>query len=57
MLLLLLLLLLLQVTSWTRAALLLGRFLSGLLSQLLISFNIVSYRGLNYISLAMVSQD
>jgi len=44
-----------QVTSFTRSALLLGRFLSGALSQLLISLDLVDYRGLNYISLGMVS--
>jgi len=44
-----------QVTSFTRTALLLGRFLSGVLAQLLISFDLLDYRGLNYISLAMVS--
>ncbi|XP_023340838.1 thiamine transporter 1 [Eurytemora carolleeae] len=44
-----------QVTSFTRTALLLGRFLSGLLSQVLIASGVVDYRGLNYISLAMVS--
>jgi len=44
-----------QVTSYTRTALLLGRFLSGVLAQLLISLDLLDYRGLNYISLAMVS--
>jgi len=44
-----------QVTSFTRTALLLGRFLSGVLAQLLISFEILDYRGLNFVSLAMVS--
>ena len=44
-----------QVTSFTRTALLLGRFLSGVLSQLLISLDILDYRGLNYVSLGMVS--
>jgi len=44
-----------QVTSLTRTALLIGRFLSGLLSQVLISSHLLSYRELNYISLSMVS--
>jgi len=44
-----------QVTSFTRTALLLGRFLSGVLSQLLISLDLLDYRGLNYLSLGMVS--
>jgi len=44
-----------QVTSFTRTALLLGRFLSGLLSQVLISSGAATLRDLNYISLSMVS--
>ena len=45
----------LQVTSWTRASLLLGRFLSGTISQVLICMCWTDYRGLNYISLTLVS--
>jgi len=46
-----------QVTSWTRASLLLGRFLSGTVSQVLVCAGAVDTGGpgLNYISLAMVS--
>ena len=44
-----------QVTSFTRTALLLGRFLSGVFAQLLVSLDLMDYRGLNYISLVMVS--
>ena len=44
-----------QVTSFTRAALLLGRFLSGALSQSLICLELCDFRSLNYISLSMVS--
>ena len=44
-----------QVTSFTRASLLLGKFISGVLSQILISLDLLDYRGLNYISLTMVS--
>jgi len=43
------------VTSWTRASLLLGRFLSGTISQVLICTCWTDYRGLNYVSLIMVS--
>ena len=43
------------VTSFTRAALLFGRFLSGVLSQLLIGLNLTGVLELNYISLAMVT--
>ena len=43
------------VTSFTRAALLFGRFLSGVLSQVLIGFNLTGVLELNYISLAMVT--
>jgi len=43
------------VTSWTRASLLLGRFLSGTISQVLVCMCWTDYRGLNYVSLAMVS--
>jgi len=44
-----------QVTSFTRTALLIGRFLSGLLAQILIGADLADYRTLNHISLAMVS--
>ena len=44
-----------QVTSFTRAALLLGRFLSGVLAQALVCLEVCDFRDLNYISLAMVS--
>ncbi|ERL94559.1 hypothetical protein D910_11836, partial [Dendroctonus ponderosae] len=40
-----------QVTSHTRAALLAGRSISGILGQVLISLEIMDYRQLNYISL------
>ncbi|KAH1027329.1 hypothetical protein HUJ05_000859 [Dendroctonus ponderosae] len=45
------LLILEQVTSHTRAALLAGRSISGILGQVLISLEIMDYRQLNYISL------
>lgn len=44
-----------QVSSFTRAATLIGKFLSGLLSQLLVSFDVLDYYELNFISLASVS--
>ena len=44
-----------QVTSLTRAALLAGRFLSGLLAQLLVATGLADYRQLNFVSLAAVS--
>ncbi|XP_060529418.1 thiamine transporter 1-like [Cylas formicarius] len=40
------------VTSHTRAAILLGRALSGIMAQLLISFELMDYRELNYITLS-----
>lgn len=43
------------VTSYTRAAVLLGRMLSGVVGQLLISFKVTNYLALNYISLGSVS--
>jgi len=43
-----------QVTSLTRAALLLGRFLSGVLAQSLVCLGWCDFRDLNYVSLAMV---
>lgn len=39
-----------QVTSHTRAALLAGKSLSGILAQILISFNLMNFRELNYIT-------
>lgn len=44
-----------QVTALTRSSLLLGRFLSGSLSQILLCLNLMDFRQLNYFSLAMVS--
>lgn len=44
-----------QVTSLTRSSLLLGRFLSGLLGQLLVWSHLMDFRQLNYISLISVS--
>ncbi|GJQ66882.1 hypothetical protein Trydic_g7905 [Trypoxylus dichotomus] len=41
-----------QVTSHTRAAILTGRALSAVLAQLLVSFNVMDYRELNYITFA-----
>ena len=43
------------VTSFIRAALLFGRFFSGVLSQVLIGFKLTGVVELNYISLAMVT--
>ena len=42
------------VTSYTRAAALLGRMLSGVIGQLLISLKVTDYLALNYISLGSV---
>lgn len=39
-----------QVSSHTRAAILAGRAISGIMSQLLITFHLMNYRDLNYIS-------
>lgn len=39
-----------RVTSYTRAAILAGRSISGIMGQLLISFNLMDYRQLNYIT-------
>ena len=44
-----------KVSSMTRSALLLGRFTSGLLSQLLSSLDVLDYRQLNFVSLGSVS--
>lgn len=40
-----------QVTSHTRAAILAGRAISSVLAQILISFELMDYKQLNYISL------
>lgn len=40
-----------QVTGHTRAGILIGRFLSGIVGQLLISFNVMNVKELTYISL------
>ena len=45
----------LLVTSYTRAAVLVGRMMSGVVGQLLISFQVTDYLTLNYISLGSVS--
>ena len=39
-----------RVSSFTRSAILFGRFFSGLISQLLTSFEVLDYRGLNFVS-------
>lgn len=39
-----------RVTSHTRAAILAGRAFSAILGQVLVSFNIMDYRQLNYIT-------
>ncbi|XP_042890342.1 thiamine transporter 1-like isoform X1 [Penaeus japonicus] len=44
-----------RVTSFTRAALLTGRFMSGLLSQVLTSTGLMDYHTLNYFSFTSVS--
>lgn len=44
-----------RVTSYTRAAILTGRFLSAVLSQVLTHTGAMSYHDLNYISLSSVS--
>ncbi len=44
-----------KVSSFTRSAILTGRFLSGLLGQILDSTDAMSYRDLNYVSLGSVS--
>ncbi|XP_042216080.1 thiamine transporter 1-like isoform X2 [Homarus americanus] len=44
-----------RVTSYTRAALLAGRFMSGILAQVLTSTRLMDYHTLNYISLTSVS--
>ena len=43
-----------KVTSYTRAAILVGRMASGVSGQLLVSFKVASYLTLNYISLGSV---
>ncbi|CAL8121790.1 unnamed protein product [Orchesella dallaii] len=44
-----------KVTSYTYSAILAGRFLGGLTGQLLITFDLMNYHQLNYISLGCVS--
>ena len=44
-----------QVSSYARSTLLFGRFVSGLISQLLVSFKILDCGQLNYVSLVSVS--
>ncbi|XP_023218399.1 thiamine transporter 1-like [Centruroides sculpturatus] len=44
-----------KVTSYTRAAFLVGRFFTGVSSQILISTSLMNYRQLNYISLVSVT--
>ncbi|EDO34856.1 predicted protein, partial [Nematostella vectensis] len=44
----------LKVTSYTRAAVLVGRMMSGVVGQLLVSFRVCDYLTLNYISMASV---
>ncbi|XP_069676610.1 thiamine transporter 1-like [Periplaneta americana] len=44
-----------KVTSHTRAAYLTGRALSGVVSQLLVSYNVLDYYELNFISLTAVT--
>ena len=44
-----------QVSSYTRSAYLFGRFACGILSQILISYHILDYGQLNYISLVNIS--
>lgn len=39
-----------RVTGYTRASLLTGRFLAGVLAQILVSFSLMNVRELNYIS-------
>lgn len=41
-----------RVSSYTRAAALGGRFLSGVAAQLLTHFHLMDYRQLNYITLS-----
>lgn len=40
-----------QVTSHTRSGILIGRFLSGIVAQLLISYDVMNVRTLTYLSL------
>ena len=44
-----------RVTSFTRVAILLGRFISGVLAQILISTRQMDYRQLNFLTLISVS--
>lgn len=41
-----------KVTSHVRAAILAGRALSGILAQILVSFEVMDYMQLNYITLS-----
>lgn len=40
-----------QVTSHTRAAILAGRAISSVIAQILVSFDLMDYKQLNYITL------
>lgn len=40
------------VTGHTRSAILVGKFLGGVLGQILVSFDLMDLRELNYVSLA-----
>ncbi|XP_071951409.1 thiamine transporter 2-like [Antedon mediterranea] len=44
-----------KVSSFTRSSSLIGRFVAGVLSQILISLNVLHYMGLNIISMVFVS--
>lgn len=44
-----------KVTSYTYSAIFAGRFLGGVVAQLLVSFDIMDFHQLNYISLTCVS--
>ncbi|OXA56799.1 Thiamine transporter 2 [Folsomia candida] len=44
-----------KVTSYTYSAIFAGRFLGGVVAQLLVSFDLMNYHELNYISLSCVS--
>lgn len=41
-----------EVTSYTRTAILLGRFTASIVSQLSVSFSLLNYHQLNYLTLA-----
>lgn len=40
-----------QVTGFTRSAILAGRFLAGVIAQVMVSLNLMDLRELNYITL------